>query len=81
MLPALWGGSADDLGVTYHHTAESAVASAERGGGCVVLLNPSTVADVLEVSAQGERMPRKSTSFGPKPRTGFVLRTLSPQPG
>ena len=24
----------------------------------------------------GERMPRKSTSFGPKPRTGLVMRTF-----
>lgn len=78
LLPALWGGSADQLDVTYHHTADSAVRAAKHGGGCAVLLNPATVADVLEVSGHGERMPRKSTSFGPKPRTGFVLRTLSP---
>jgi uncharacterized protein (DUF1015 family) len=31
---------------------------------------------VLELAAEGVRMPRKSTSFGPKPRTGLVLRTF-----
>jgi uncharacterized protein (DUF1015 family) len=25
----------------------------------------------------GERVPRKSTSFGPKPRTGLVIRTFA----
>jgi uncharacterized protein (DUF1015 family) len=30
--------------------------------------------DVLAVAASGERVPRKSTSFGPKPRTGLLLR-------
>ena len=29
-------------------------------------------------AAHGERVPRKSTSFGPKPRTGLVLRTFGP---
>ena len=27
-------------------------------------------------AAHGEKVPRKSTSFGPKPRTGLVLRTF-----
>ena len=39
-------------------------------------MRPVAVADVLALAADGERMPRKSTSFGPKPRTGLVLRLL-----
>jgi len=31
---------------------------------------------VMACAARGERMPRKSTSFGPKPRMGVVLRDL-----
>jgi uncharacterized protein (DUF1015 family) len=31
-------------------------------------------ADVAQVAADGERVPRKSTSFGPKPRTGLLMR-------
>ncbi|WP_170177486.1 DUF1015 family protein [Thermomonospora umbrina] len=31
---------------------------------------------MLAVAEAGERVPRKSTSFGPKPRTGLVMRLL-----
>jgi uncharacterized protein (DUF1015 family) len=31
---------------------------------------------VMDIAAHGEKVPRKSTSFGPKPRTGLVLRTI-----
>ena len=30
-----------------------------------------------ELAARGERVPRKSTSFAPKPRTGLVLRSFA----
>jgi uncharacterized protein (DUF1015 family) len=37
--------------------------------------------EVRALAEAGARMPRKSTSFGPKPRSGLVLRDLdwSPQ--
>ena len=31
---------------------------------------------VMDIAANGEKVPRKSTSFGPKPRTGLVLRSF-----
>jgi uncharacterized protein (DUF1015 family) len=34
-------------------------------------------ADVLAVHDQGRRMPRKSTYFTPKPRSGLLLADLS----
>ncbi|MGZ6764642.1 MAG: hypothetical protein ACXVEH_14755, partial [Nocardioides sp.] len=52
----------------------AAIAAAEASGGTAVLLNPTPVEDVMAVAAAGERMPRKSTLFTPKPRTGLVLR-------
>jgi uncharacterized protein (DUF1015 family) len=58
----------DDPGLALHR--------ARRAGGTAVIVNPLKVEDVLAVAAQGERVPRKSTSFGPKPRTGLVLRLL-----
>jgi uncharacterized protein (DUF1015 family) len=58
------------------HDAAGALRAAARSQGTAVLLKPVHVADVLAVAARGERMPRKSTSFGPKPRTGLVLRLL-----
>jgi uncharacterized protein (DUF1015 family) len=34
------------------------------------------LAAVMDIAAHGEKVPRKSTSFGPKPRTGLVLRAV-----
>jgi uncharacterized protein (DUF1015 family) len=36
-----------------------------------------TAGQVYKVAALGQRVPRKSTSFGPKPRTGLVLRLFA----
>lgn len=65
-----------DDGVAFVHTAEPAVRMAQRSGGTAVLLAPPSVEDVHAIAAAGDRTPRKSTSFGPKPRNGFVLRLL-----
>jgi hypothetical protein len=42
----------------------------------VLLLAPVPYRDVLAVHAQGRRMPRKSTYFTPKPRSGLLLADL-----
>ncbi|GAC1444140.1 MAG: DUF1015 domain-containing protein [Mycobacteriales bacterium] len=74
VVPELWG-SADTVDtVGYEHDVGSAVTVARRTGGTAVLLNPTSVAAVAAVAAGGERMPRKSTLFTPKPRTGLVMR-------
>ncbi len=57
--------------------AAAAVEAARQAGGTAVICNPVPAADVRAVAENGERMPRKSTSFGPKPRTGLVLRTFA----
>lgn len=62
--------------VGYLHDPAAAVRAAVREGGVAVLTRPVTTADVLDLAASGQRMPRKSTSFGPKPRSGLVLRLL-----
>ncbi|MBO3748602.1 DUF1015 domain-containing protein [Streptosporangiaceae bacterium NEAU-GS5] len=77
LLPKVWGIEDDEERVLIvHHDALAAVRLAQRHNGTAVLLNPLVTADVLAVAAEGERVPRKSTSFGPKPRTGLVLRTF-----
>ncbi|MEW1723741.1 DUF1015 domain-containing protein [Streptomyces sp. NPDC093109] len=63
--------------IAYIHDAEAAVAQAERHGGTAVLLHPVREEVVRDLARQGVTMPRKSTSFGPKPATGLVLRDLS----
>jgi uncharacterized protein (DUF1015 family) len=63
--------------VTYHHDGDEALRSADRDAGVAVLTRPPALADVLALAARGERMPRKSTSFGPKPWTGLLMRELT----
>jgi hypothetical protein len=46
------------------------------GADAVLLLAPVPMADVLATHAGGRRMPRKSTFFTPKPRSGLVLADL-----
>jgi uncharacterized protein (DUF1015 family) len=71
LLPA-WGSSEDQVG--YHHTVEQTVRNAQQDSGIAVLLHPTSVAEVMEVARAGKMMPRKSTSFGPKPRMGLLMR-------
>lgn len=74
LIEDLW--HRDDSTIGYHHDPEQALAYAQRQPAVAVLLAPVPVERVLEIAAKGVRMPRKSTSFGPKPRTGFVLRSF-----
>jgi uncharacterized protein (DUF1015 family) len=77
LVERLWGITADEHTVeVVHDDPGAAVERARRAGGTAVIMNPLAVADVLAVAEGGERVPRKSTSFGPKPRTGLVLRLL-----
>ncbi|MFC9328249.1 DUF1015 family protein [Kitasatospora sp. NPDC057015] len=64
----------DDIG--YLHTAAGAEREAARTGGTAVLLHPVKESVVRRLAEQGVTMPRKSTSFGPKPATGLVIRNL-----
>ncbi|GAB3212172.1 Uncharacterized conserved protein [Marinactinospora thermotolerans DSM 45154] len=73
LLP-LWG-VADTSVRLVHDEADGALAAA-RPDGSAVILPPLEVSDVYAVTARGELTPRKSTSFGPKPRTGLVLRAF-----
>lgn len=62
--------------IRYIHDATAAVQQAERHGGTAVLMRPVRECVVRELAQQGVTMPRKSTSFGPKPASGLVLRSL-----
>lgn len=74
LLPS-WGVSEDRVG--YHHTVEQALHHAGQEGGLSILLAPTTVAAVMAVAGAGGTLPRKSTSFGPKPRAGLVMRAFA----
>ncbi|MEG3629158.1 DUF1015 domain-containing protein [Streptomyces poriticola] len=62
--------------VSYIHDTAATVAKAERDGGTAVLMHPVREEVVRDLAREGVTMPRKSTSFGPKPATGLVLRVL-----
>ncbi|MDT0310272.1 DUF1015 domain-containing protein [Streptomyces sp. DSM 44917] len=62
--------------IRYLHDAAGAVAQAERAGGTALLLRPVPEATVRALAEAGVTMPHKSTSFGPKPATGLLLRPL-----
>ncbi|MFF2191264.1 DUF1015 family protein [Streptomyces sp. NPDC058155] len=63
--------------ISYIHGTEAVVEQAERHGSTAVLLHPVREEVVRELARQAVTMPRKSTSFGPKPATGLVLRSLA----
>jgi uncharacterized protein (DUF1015 family) len=62
--------------ITYIHDVEATVRKAEHEGGTAVLLHPVREDVVRELAEQGVTVPRKSTSFGPKPASGLVLRLV-----
>ncbi|MFG2635891.1 DUF1015 domain-containing protein [Streptomyces sp. NPDC048362] len=62
--------------IAYIHDTAATVEKAERDGGTAVLMHPVREEVVRQLARQGVTMPRKSTSFGPKPASGLVLRAL-----
>ncbi|MEV5613128.1 DUF1015 domain-containing protein [Streptomyces sp. NPDC052225] len=78
LLGHVWGIPEDSpADIAYIHDTAATVEKARRDGGTAVLMHPVREEVVRELARQGVTMPRKSTSFGPKPATGLVLRTLT----
>lgn len=77
LLDQVWNvpDSPDHIG--YLHDTAAAEQQARRRGGTAVLMHPVDESVVRGLAEQGVTMPRKSTSFGPKPATGLVLRDLT----
>ncbi|KUN77271.1 DUF1015 family protein [Streptomyces griseoruber] len=77
LLAHVWHIPEDDpTRIAYIHDTAATVRKAERGGTTAVLLHPVREEVVRDLARQGITMPRKSTSFGPKPASGLVLRAL-----
>jgi uncharacterized protein (DUF1015 family) len=58
--------------VGYTHATDEAVAAVDAGD-VAFLLEPTPVRSVIDVAAEGDVMPQKSTYFYPKAVTGLVL--------
>jgi uncharacterized protein (DUF1015 family) len=76
LLARLWSIRDNERDVLVSHDAAEAVRMAAGSGGTAVICNPMPLGAVIDLAAHDEKVPRKSTSFGPKPRTGLVLRTF-----
>jgi len=76
LIRQVWGLEDREDVVDYRHDVPAAIEAARASGGAALLLNPTPVADVAAVAAAGERMPRKSTLFVPKPATGLLIRAF-----
>jgi uncharacterized protein (DUF1015 family) len=76
LLAGLWHRRDDPESVLIAHSVAEALRLAGERSGVAVLLRAPSPADVAAVARAGARMPRKSTLFVPKPRTGLVLRPL-----
>ncbi|MGR7027738.1 DUF1015 domain-containing protein [Geodermatophilus sp. URMC 62] len=74
LVTGLWGRPDDPASLLVAHDVPEALRLATERTGVALLLRPPSPADVAAVARAGARMPRKSTLFVPKPRTGLVLR-------
>lgn len=77
LIRGLWGLDDTEQVVGFEHDVPAALARAAATDGTALLLKPTPVEAVSEVAAADDRMPRKSTLFTPKPRSGMVMRTYA----
>ncbi len=77
LLGSLWGRADDPESVLIAHSVDEALRTARERTGLALLLRAPSPSDVAAVARAGARMPRKSTLFVPKPRTGLVMRPLA----
>lgn len=75
VLMPLWEFPEDRVRMVHDDPAEAAAAARDEKGTAVIV-PPLRVEQVYAVADRGELTPRKSTSFGPKPRTGLVMRVI-----
>jgi len=77
LVSTLWDLPDREDVVGFAHDVDEAIQAARATGGTALLLNPTPVDAVAAVAAAGDRMPRKSTLFTPKPRTGLLIRAFA----
>jgi uncharacterized protein (DUF1015 family) len=76
VMEQLWGVT-DVVGVVEaEHDPAAALRLARDENGLALLLKPAPLAGIFAVARAGEAMPRKSTLFMPKPRSGLVMRAF-----
>ena len=64
--------------VSYTSSAGEALAAVDGGhADAALIMNPTALDDVLAVAGGGERLPRKSTFFYPKPVSGLLFYPMA----
>jgi uncharacterized protein (DUF1015 family) len=76
LIRDLWQLADTEEEVGYAHDVAAALEQAAAVNGTALLLNPTPVEEVAAVAAAGDRMPRKSTLFTPKPQSGLLIRSF-----
>ncbi|SDP27418.1 DUF1015 family protein [Actinacidiphila guanduensis] len=76
LLDQVWAVPDAPEHIRYIHDTQAAIDLADQLGGTAVLMHPVREQVVLDLARQGVMMPRKSTSFGPKPASGLVMRRV-----
>jgi uncharacterized protein (DUF1015 family) len=77
LIRGLWGLDDGEQVVGFEHDPAAALRAAQDADGTALLLKATPVDAVSAVAAADDRMPRKSTLFTPKPRSGMVMRTYA----
>jgi uncharacterized protein (DUF1015 family) len=78
LFARIWGIEDDARSVRAIHDPVRAIHEADQEPpSTAVICSPMSAEQVYQVAAMGRRVPRKSTSFGPKPRTGLVMRLFA----
>lgn len=76
VLESLLGVSDAAGQVEAEHDPGAALRLAERDAGIALFLKPAPLAGIVAVAEAGDAMPRKSTLFLPKPRSGMAMRAF-----
>ncbi|MFC9006398.1 DUF1015 family protein [Streptomyces microflavus] len=76
LLPHVWKIPDTPRDIAYVHDTEEAVSQAELHGSTAVIMHPVREELIRALARQGVMMPRKTTSFAPKPASGLLLRSL-----
>lgn len=84
IIEPAFGDSSDNVSINYKYTADLEHMKTltnqadETGGRLGVIMQPTPLESVMDVSRANEVMPAKSTYFYPKLATGLVLNPFTP---
>lgn len=63
--------------IAYTHSADEALSRVRMGEySCAVLLNPTKLSELKEISLANERLPQNAAYFMPKPLNGLVMNKM-----